>query len=56
MRRALPLIAALALLLVPARTSSAQTITLAGDMLKDWQQQKALIAAISDAMPSLVAG
>lgn len=51
MRRVLPLIAALALLLTAARTSSAQTVTLAGDMLKDWQQQKALIAAIADAMP-----
>jgi len=31
--------------------ASAQGVTLASDMLKDWQQQKNVIAAIADAMP-----
>lgn len=34
-----------------AVTASAQAVTLAGDMLKDWQQQKGVMVAISEAMP-----
>ncbi len=51
MRLALRLIAASAFLLAAASTSSAQGVTVAGDMLKDWQQQKATMVAIADAMP-----
>lgn len=51
MKDRLYLCAALAVLLVSTGRASAQGVTLAGDMLKDWQQQKALIVAIADAMP-----
>jgi len=44
-------LAASAFLLAAASSSPAQNATLAGDMLKDWQQQKATMVAIADAMP-----
>jgi uncharacterized damage-inducible protein DinB len=34
-----------------ATTAAAQGVTLAGDMLKDWQQQKGMIIGIAEAMP-----
>jgi uncharacterized damage-inducible protein DinB len=34
-----------------AAPAAAQGVTLAGDMLKDWQQQKTTMVAIADAMP-----
>jgi uncharacterized damage-inducible protein DinB len=34
-----------------AAQASAQGVTLAGDMLKDWQQQKNTMVAIAEAMP-----
>jgi uncharacterized damage-inducible protein DinB len=40
-----------ALLLAAAASSSAQGVTLAADMLKDWTQQKSTMVAIADAMP-----
>ena len=44
-------LAATAFLLTAAASASAQGVTVAGDMLKDWQQQKATMLAIADAMP-----
>jgi uncharacterized damage-inducible protein DinB len=43
--------AACAGLAMAAATASAQGVTLAGDMLKDWQQQKGVMVAIAEAMP-----
>ena len=40
-----------AFVLVATTTAAAQGVTLAGDMLKDWQQQKMTMVAIADAMP-----
>jgi uncharacterized damage-inducible protein DinB len=54
MRQALRLVGAAALVLGAASVASAQT--LAADMLKDWQQQKAQIVGIADAMPEAMYG
>ena len=51
MKQTFRLIAASAFLLTTASVASSQGVTLAGDMLKDWQQQKTTMAAIADAMP-----
>lgn len=51
MKRVVYLAVTSAFLLIAAKTISAQTATVAGDMLKDWQQQKMTMVAISDAMP-----
>ena len=51
MTLALRVLAASAFLLTAASYSAAQGVTVASDMLKDWQQQKATLVAISDAMP-----
>jgi uncharacterized damage-inducible protein DinB len=51
MRLALRLLAASTFVLAAASSSSAQGVTLASDMLKDWSQQKATMVAIADAMP-----
>lgn len=51
MKNTLRLLAICALLLAATSPSSAQGVTLAGDMLKDWQQQKGLMVNIADAMP-----
>jgi uncharacterized damage-inducible protein DinB len=47
----LRLLTAFVLLLTAAAPSRAQQVTLASDMLKDWQQQKDTMVKISDAMP-----
>lgn len=49
MKRVMFTMAALALLAMTAAPAAAQT--LASDMMKDWQQQKAVMQAIADAMP-----
>jgi uncharacterized damage-inducible protein DinB len=49
--RLLRVLAASAILIAAAAPVSAQGVTLAGDMLKDWQQQKNTMVAIADAMP-----
>jgi uncharacterized damage-inducible protein DinB len=51
MSDAFRVIAAAALVLAAGSSSSAQTVTVAGDMLKDWTQQKSTMVAIADAMP-----
>jgi uncharacterized damage-inducible protein DinB len=51
MRLALHIVSGFALLLGLATQASAQGVTLAGDMLKDWEQQKTTMVAIADAMP-----
>jgi uncharacterized damage-inducible protein DinB len=51
MKQTLHVLAASAFLLITASAASAQGVTLASDMLKDWQQQKMTMAAIADAMP-----
>ena len=51
MKHTCRLLVAPALLLVCATAASAQGVTLASDMLKDWQQQKMTMVAIADAMP-----
>jgi len=51
MRLALRLLAASAFLLTAASYSAAQGVTVASDMLKDWQQQKTSMVGIADAMP-----
>jgi uncharacterized damage-inducible protein DinB len=51
MKRVVFVFAACAAVVAAAATVSAQGVTLAGDMLKDWQQQKGVMAAISEAMP-----
>jgi uncharacterized damage-inducible protein DinB len=50
MKLSLRVLAASAFLLTAA-SASAQGVTIASDMLKDWQQQKATMLAIADAMP-----
>jgi uncharacterized damage-inducible protein DinB len=50
MKRAMLTMAAIALVAAVA-PAAAQTVTLAGDMLKDWQQQKGMIIGIAEAMP-----
>jgi hypothetical protein len=40
-----------AILLLGSGTVYAQTATLTGDLLADWQQQKAMMMAIAEAMP-----
>jgi hypothetical protein len=42
---------ACAFVLALAAQATAQGVTLAGDMLKDWQQQKNMMMGIADAMP-----
>lgn len=44
-------VAATVLLIAPNKTS-AQAVTVAGDMLKEWQEQKMLMVGIADAMPA----
>ena len=44
-------IAACTFVLALAAQASAQGITLAGDMLKDWQQQEMMMVGIAEAMP-----
>src|SRR5262245_25028549 len=44
-------IMATSLLLAAAVPAPAQQVTLAGDMVKDWQQQKDTMVKIADAMP-----
>ena len=39
------------MLVVTAGTSTAQSVTLAGDLLKDWKAQKETMLRIADAMP-----
>ena len=51
MTRVMFTMAAAALFAMTATTATAQGVTLAGDMVKDWQQQKATMMAIADAMP-----
>ena len=51
MRLAYRLIAASAFLLTMTTFASAQGVTVAADMLKDWQQQKMTMVGIADAMP-----
>ena len=52
MKRAIFVAAAsCAAILLATAAASAQTVTLASDILKDWQQQKTVITAIADAMP-----
>ena len=51
MRLAYRLIAASAFLLTMTTYASAQGVSVAGDMLKDWQQQKMSMVGIADAMP-----
>ena len=51
MKHAHRLITASVFVLSMATSASAQGVALAGDMLKDWQQQKATMVAIADAMP-----
>ena len=51
MSDAFRVIAAAALVLAAGSSSSAQTVTVAGDMLKDWTQQKSTMVAVADAMP-----
>jgi uncharacterized damage-inducible protein DinB len=51
MKYAFRVIAATALALAAGSSSSAQSVTFAGDMLKDWTQQESTMIAIADAMP-----
>jgi uncharacterized damage-inducible protein DinB len=51
MTHVMRVIAVVALVAAGAGPAAAQGVTLAGDMLKDWQQQKTTMVAISDAMP-----
>jgi uncharacterized damage-inducible protein DinB len=51
MKYAFRVIAATALALAAGSSSSAQSVTLASDMLKDWTQQESTMIAIADAMP-----
>ena len=51
MKSVLRVLAAFTFVLAAVTSASAQGVTLAGDMLKDWQQQKDTMAKISDAMP-----
>jgi uncharacterized damage-inducible protein DinB len=44
-------LAACTFVMALAAQASAQGVTLAGDMLKDWQQQKTTMLAIAEAMP-----
>ena len=51
MKRVMFTMAAAALVALAATSAAAQGVTLAGDMLKDWQQQKGMIVGIAEAMP-----
>ena len=51
MKLGLRLLAAFLLVTATVRPAATQGVTLASDMLKDWQQQKSTMVAISDAMP-----
>lgn len=51
MKYAYRVVAVAALALTASPSSSAQTVTVASDMLKDWTQQKSTMVAIADAMP-----
>ena len=51
MKRVVYVACAAALLMLAVSRVSAQGVTLAGDMVKDWQQQKMLMVGIADAMP-----
>ena len=51
MTRVMFTMAAAMMFAMTAATASAQGVTLAGDMLKDWQQQKGQIVGIAEAMP-----
>jgi uncharacterized damage-inducible protein DinB len=52
MKRVMGVACAAALLMLAAQRLSAQGASLAGDMVKDWQQQKMLMVGIADAMPA----
>ena len=51
MKHAFHVFAASALVLAASSSSSAQSVTVASDMLKDWTQQESTMVAIADAMP-----
>ena len=51
MRHTFQVIAASAIVLAAGSSSSAQSVTVASDMLKDWTQQESTMIAIADAMP-----
>jgi hypothetical protein len=51
MRCAFQVFAAAALALAAGSSSSAQSVTVASDMLKEWTQQESTMVAIADAMP-----
>ena len=51
MRHVFRILAAAALVLAAGSSSSAQSVTVASDMLKDWTQQESTMVAIADAMP-----
>ena len=51
MKHAFRVLAASAFVLAAGSSSSAQSTTVASDMLKDWTQQESTMVAIADAMP-----
>ena len=51
MKRVMFTMAAMTMLAMAPTPAAAQAVTLASDMMKDWQQQKAVMLAIADAMP-----
>ena len=51
MKRVMHVIASAAIVAAAVTPAAAQNVTLAGDMLKDWQQQKGVMIAIAEAMP-----
>ena len=51
MTHVMRVMAVAALVVAGAAPAAAQGVTLAGDMLKDWQQQKGMIIGIAEAMP-----
>ena len=52
MKRVTHIAVGLAILLIAANRISAQSVNVAGDMLKEWQDQKMLMVGIADAMPA----
>ena len=52
MKRVTHMAVGLAILLIAADRISAQSVNVAGDMLKEWQDQKMLMVGIADAMPA----
>lgn len=51
MKRVMFTMAAFAFVAMAATPAAAQGVTLASDMVKDWQQQQALVIGIAEAMP-----